>query len=97
MMIVPHLSRSRSVSARTMLSIAPPAGYGTTIRTGFDGNVCAAATLTAKNRQAAAQSERVQFITTSDLHEFPGRCNVAASGCTVHQSRNESAFEHREH
>ena len=55
----PSDTRIGSISARTMVSTAPPAASGTTMVIGFDGNVCAGA---AEQPSEAANAARASNV-----------------------------------
>src|SRR5436305_92597 len=84
----PHASWNLAASVRPSVSLNPPGGYGTTIRIGFDGYVCANASEAARKTVIPATT---RVIPAKAGTQFP-RSNIPRP--LDHRMRREESLVH---
>src|ERR1700754_3239940 len=83
----------RSPTSRAMVSVGPPAGYGTTMVTGRDGKPCAAVGPTASAQQRASKTARIRAVILVSLCRFlwlrrdPRRAVLTERTSVAHQDK----------
>src|SRR5438067_13653479 len=62
----------RWATSRATMSVVPPAGNGTMMRSGFDGNVCAPAAVATRQSSASTRRFMASLLGNGDCHHLVG-------------------------